>query len=162
MLNKTSLFKKKAQEEMIGFAMIIIIVAVILLIFLSISLSKPQESVQNYQVQSFLQSIFPYTTDCIGDSGNFRSVRELIFDCENSKICSNEVSSCDYLETTLIEIIEESWKTGEERPIKGYVFEVLVDDTVVLEITEGNMTQNSKGAIQVFPQGVDLLFNTYY
>ena len=159
MLNK---FKKKAQEEMIGFAMIIIIVAVILLVFLSITISKPQESVQNYQVQGFLQSIFSYTTDCRDDSGNFGTIRDLIFDCDNSEICQDQRTSCEALNSTLTEIIEESWKVGEDRPVKGYKFEILIDGAPLLDISEGNITQNYKGAIQVFPHGVDITFNAYY
>ena len=43
---------KKAQEEIVGFSMIIVIVAVILLIFLSFSLKSPPKSeVESFEVE---------------------------------------------------------------------------------------------------------------
>jgi len=58
-------YNKKAQEEMVGFALIIIVVAVILLVFLSIGLRKDgREDVESYEVASFIQSLLQYHTSC--------------------------------------------------------------------------------------------------
>src|SRR3989338_7985995 len=56
---------KRSQEEMVGFALIIILVSIILLVFLAFSLSKSKtESTESYEVNSFLQSTLQYTTAC--------------------------------------------------------------------------------------------------
>ncbi len=47
--------QKKAQEELVGFALIIIIVAVILLFLIVFSLrSNEKEAVESYEVNSFI------------------------------------------------------------------------------------------------------------
>ena len=72
---------KYGQEEMVGFALIMIIVAIILLIFLSFSLGKSEkETVESYEVESFIQSMSQYTTDC-RDNLEYVSIQKLIFDC---------------------------------------------------------------------------------
>ena len=44
---------KLGQEEMIGFVLIIILVAIIILVFLSFSLKKPvKDNVESYEVES--------------------------------------------------------------------------------------------------------------
>ena len=55
MSKKTS---KKAQEEMIGFVLIIVLVAVIALVFLAISIRKPAEIRDKKEIQNFLYSHF--------------------------------------------------------------------------------------------------------
>ena len=63
--NTMEIKRKKAQEEMVGFALIIILVAVILLIFLGFSLrDQEKETIESYEVESFIQSFLQYTSDC--------------------------------------------------------------------------------------------------
>ena len=65
---------KRAQEEMVGFALIVIIVSVILVIFLGFSLrDQGKENVESYEVESFIQSFLQYTSEC-RDNFNFLSV----------------------------------------------------------------------------------------
>jgi len=69
--NFPKLTSKKGQEEMIGFALIIIIVAVILLVFLAVSLKNSnKETLGVNEVDSFIQSFLSYTTDCKENSNN--------------------------------------------------------------------------------------------
>ena len=57
--------EKKGQEEMVGFALILILVAIIVLVFIGFSIRSPEkESVESYEVESFLQSMLQYTTEC--------------------------------------------------------------------------------------------------
>ena len=111
---------KKAQEEMVGFALIIIIVAVILLIFLGFALrGQEKETVESYEVESFIQSFLHYTSDC-RDNLEFLSVQKLISGCSNNVRCLDGRSTCEVLEPILKGIVEESWSTGADKPIKGY------------------------------------------
>lgn len=156
---------KSGQEEMVGFAIIMIIVGVILLIVLSLSLrSSNKESVESYEVESFIQSLLQYTTDC-RDNLEYLSIKKLIFNCEDNDVCLDKRDSCEVLNENLENILKETWKVEGDRPVKGYEFKILVADEEMLLIEEGEITGNSKGAVQDFPRGGKnyfVYFNAYY
>ena len=154
---------KLAQEEMVGFAVIIIIVAVVLVVFLGFSLKNKQEKVESYEVDSFIQSLLQYTTGC-KDNFEYRSVQDLIFDCSNKKTCSEGGDSCEILNSELKGILEESWKVEEETVAKGYELKIISNEKEMLSIEKGNITKNSKGASQEFfktGNKVNIFFTIY-
>ena len=158
---------KKAQEEIIGFALIIIIVSIILLVFLNLSLrNSDPENVQDFEIENFLQSILEYTTDCQGDREDFRNIKELIFDCRDGKPCLDGRTACEVLGNVSKEIIEESWQIGEERPAKGYNFTIIFEDQYVLtSIIDGELSGGSRANYQNFDKGgifADIYFEVYY
>jgi len=157
--------KNKAQEEIVGFALIMIIVAVILLIFLGFSLRSPQkEIVESYEVDSFIQTLLQYTTDC-RDNLEYLSVQKLIFNCNSEEECLDGRSSCEALNLTLIKIVEETWMVGEDRPIQGHELEIIVDDAKMLFFKQGNITRNYKGSSQDFSRrgkNYEIFFKAYY
>ncbi len=145
--------KTKAQEEMVGFALIIILVSIILLVFLAFSLNKSKTaSIESYEVNSFLQSTLQYTTTCQTSSGiiKFGSIQDLVFECDLNKKCSNNEDTCKVLNETLTDILEESWPIGEDRPNKGYELIVNIKDELTLNIKEGNFTKDCKSSSQSF------------
>lgn len=156
---------KKAQEEMVGFALIVVIVAVIILIFLGFTIrNKSNTDTQNYEVESFLQAVLQYTTDC-EDYLGYLSVKELIIECERGRNCLDERDSCELLNLTLNKITEESWKIEGDRPVKGYSLNITSNQEEVLLISGGNFTKNSKGAIQDFSKSgnsIEITFSAYY
>ena len=110
---------KKAQEEMIGFGLIIIIVAVIVLVFLAVSLNKSkEEDLGPNEVNSFIQATLSYTTSCAENPGDYYSIQKLITECVNyESLCLDERRTCDVLNSTLKEILDESWKINENTHI---------------------------------------------
>ncbi len=152
---------KKAQEEMVGFALIIIVVAVILLIFVGFSLKTPKkEAVESYEVESFIQSSLQYTTDC-RDTLRVFSVQKLISSCRNNEICLDGRNTCEVLNSTLKGIVKESWKISNNSAVKGYEFKIISDEKEMLKFEEGNITSNSKGSVQYFPN-TEIFFKAYY
>ncbi len=146
---------------MIGFALIIIVVAVILLVFVGFSLRDTEkEAIESYEVESFIQSFLQYTTDCRDNLRAF-SVQKLISSCRNNNLCLDERDACQVLNSTLKEIMEESWKIGENNPIKGYELKIISDGKEMLKFKEGNITANSKGSVQYFPN-IEIFFTSYY
>jgi hypothetical protein len=136
---------KKAQEEMVGFALIMIVVSVILVIFLSFYLRDTgRGSLQSYEVSSFLGAVMQYTTECEDNFGVLELDR-LILACDKEESCLDGKSSCDVLNSTASEIIKESWQIGEDRPIKGYSFIVDSEQKKILDLSEGNITKNFQG-----------------
>ncbi len=157
---------KKAQEEMVGFGLIIIIVAIILLVFLGFAIKKPQkEMVESYEVESFIQAILSYTTDCGDYTQSHNSVQQLIFKCRNNEICEDDRNSCDVLNSTLSGLIDESWKIGAEWPTKAYSLNISVNQNQMLLLEKGNSTANSKGSVQEFSKQGDSIaisFKSYF
>ena len=159
--------KKKGQEEMVGFALILILVAIIVLVFIGFSIRNPEkESVESYEVESFLQSMLQYTTECENNIEKL-SVQKLIFSCNAKEKCLDEGNSCDVLKADLEEMLASSWPIGEERPVKGYELIIMADknNESILDIKVGNITANSKGSSQDFFRGQILYgiqFKAYY
>ncbi len=155
---------KRSQEEMLGFALIMVVVAVVLLIFLGFSLSSSKkESVESYEVESFIQSFLQYTSSCEENFElNYLSVQKLILACDKGETCVDGRETCEVLNTTLKEITENSWKIGEEFPVKGYELQIVSSEDSLISFKEGNITGNSKGAVQVLPNSVEVQFTAYY
>lgn len=158
---------KRAQEEMVGFALIIIIVAIILLVFLSISLrNNDRESVESFEIDSFIQAFLQQTSECRRtDNLEFLSVQRLIFSCNQQDSCLEGANSCEILNETLTKILDESWMVGEDRPIKGRTLEITSDGELLLFLKEGVIAGNSKGGSQEFFRSgseIQINFQVYY
>lgn len=158
---------KKAQEEMVGFALIIIIVSVILLVFLGFFLTRPNnQSIQSYEAESFVQSMLQYSSQCQNGYYGYISVQDLIFMCSSETPCNDNEDSCAVLNSTLTEILSHSWTIGQGGVIKGYVLNITSSNGEIFSISAGNITSNSEGASQDLPpeNGItaDILFNGYY
>lgn len=157
------MIRKKAQEEIIGFGAIVILVAIILLVFLGIFIrqsgSTKQESIQASQ---FLDSIVQYTTPCALDfEPNFLSLDELINKCSSQDtLCISGEKTCEVLNKTLSEILDSSWSASPEKPIKGYKFQALystnVSQETITEISKGDCSQSSslRGADKPLPNKI--------
>jgi hypothetical protein len=151
---------KKAQEEMVGFAFIIIIVAVILLIFISLSLNKPREEPNSYEVESFLQALMQSTTSC-EDRLEFLTVQKLVSRCNTDSQCIDGRDTCDVLNETVEKTLSEVWQI-KDRPVQGYEFEIISGQKNITRLFEGNKSNTYKGAIQLLPNELKILFKAYY
>ena len=115
---------KKAQEEIVGFVLIILIVSVILLVFLGIFLRKDTSKTGNPEVSQFLEAISGTTTECSLNGGySFVKYSELVAGCKEGKICSSG-GACDVLKNVTKNLIESSWSfSAANGPRTGYKFE---------------------------------------
>ena len=155
---------RKGQEEMVGFALIVVLIAVILIVFLSLTIkSNKNVEVESYKVESFTNTILQYTSNC-EDNFGFKSVSDLIFMCSDNEACYNGESSCDILNKTLGGILDSSYKVGENRVEKGFLFNISVDGAGLVSLSRGNITSNEKGARSGFlsrGKTVEIVFKTY-
>lgn len=156
-------FKNKlAQEEMVGFALIVILVAVIILVFIMFLIREPvKENVESYEVGSFIDSMLQYSTSCGNNNEPHLSIQKLMIACENREICLDERESCEVLEEDLQNILEVSWKVGEDNSLKGYVLNISSENREIIFLEKGNITRNSKGFSERI-SGADINFITYY
>ncbi len=114
---------RKGQEEIIGFVMIVVLVAVIFVVFLGITLRNPNPSERKSEmIYQFLDSAMEQTSECaISQGTSYLSIDDLIRECHSSDSeCLNGEESCQMLNRTLGEIIKNSWKFGPNHPWKGY------------------------------------------
>jgi len=157
--------RKRGQEEMVGFVVIIVIVSVVLLILLGFLLRSPgSEAVKSYEVESFIQASLQYTSSCENQI-EFLSIEDLIVACEEGEVCLDERNSCDVLNESLRGIIENAWNVKEGSAVKGYKFSVRVEEQEKLILKEGNETRNYKGAFQDFAKGgssYEVSLDVYY
>lgn len=157
---------KKGQEEIVGFVLIVIMVAVLIVIFIGFSLrSSQKEEVGNYEIESFLRATLQYTTSC-KDRGSYLTIQDLIEGCINREKClNNDRDNCLVLNEEVNKLLLAGWKI-ENRPIGGYQFYITSDGVnVIPEIKEGNTTKNYRGGFEEFSKGglvVDVIFRVYY
>ncbi|MBS3078761.1 hypothetical protein J4218_01440 [Candidatus Pacearchaeota archaeon] len=112
---------KKAQHEMVGFVLIVIIVSIIGLIFLVLFVNKSSNS-QSDLMSNLLQATMYYTTDCYSTNNEPREVEVLITDCDkdSNKKCLDGRLVCDALDANLKKALDESLKPGKEFKNKAY------------------------------------------
>lgn len=154
----------RGQEEIVGFAIIIVIVALIILFVLIFSLTSRDTQIKSEEVKSFLQSSLQYTSDC-EMSSEFLSIRELIFTCNDNLECGGGEEACDVLKENMEEIIGNSWNFGPDWPVQGYELGISSTGGNLLAIKEGNVTSRKRGDRQSFSksgENVEVYFTAYY
>jgi hypothetical protein len=156
-----SLPLKQGQEEMVGFALIIIIVAIIILVFIVLTITKPKgEEIESYKVESFLQALLQYTTDC-EDNFEYLSIQKLIFRCNTGGRCLDERDFCVVLNEVLDDIVDKSWRVKQGG---GYSLEITSGEEIILNLSKGNITNNYRVAVQPFSragESMQISFKVY-
>jgi hypothetical protein len=116
---KEGLKGRKAQNEMVGFVLIVVIITIVAVIFLTISLGRePSGSVSDIEINSFLSSSSRYTSDCVISEPLYADVRDLLDDCYDGKICSDGRDSCIVLTGIYGDMLNNVFPVGDDRPVK--------------------------------------------
>lgn len=155
----------KAQEEIAGFGVILVLVGVIALLFIGLlaSRNKTTENIEDYQITSFIQASLQVTTLCEKNGKNI-SVKDLINECVKEAECSNGEKSCLILNDTLTGILARSWEpVGENLSIQGYKLNITSNEEKVIFLKKGVLTsKETKGSSQVLPKDINFFFEVYY
>ncbi|MBU0466485.1 MAG: hypothetical protein KJ718_04020 [Nanoarchaeota archaeon] len=123
--------KKKAQEEMVGFVLIMLVVAVVFLVFLGIYLRQATnaEPTSSAEISQFLEAAFEITTEC--GTPFPRKLRDVILMCDtgiaNCPLTGED--PCVILKETMENVIKSSWVFAENSPTKGYVLDITRETT---------------------------------
>lgn len=137
--------EKKAQEEMIGFALILIIIAVIFLIVISFSFNKNSTPAEDPKAQAFLTAMLQTTTPCQDFRLKKLEVLDLIFACQRNQECFSGINSCQILNETLNNILRNTWNTSKQIPEKGIMLNISSQEQIFGYLS-GNLTKNYIGS----------------
>ena len=146
---------KRSQSEIIGFAVIIVIVSIIGLIFLSFSIGRGDETKKtSAEISDFLQSSMYHTTNCAtGYIPNYKSIQDLIKSCYRNENCINlDKMACAALKEDFSKIVEYSFNVSEDHPNKAYKLNIYYEDLeiegkeYIMNFTEGKFNNCSREA----------------
>ncbi len=115
--------KRKGQEEMVGFVLIVVLLVIVAVIFLGIRLRNPEPTQKESEiVYQFLESTMEQTTNCkTSETGKFLALDTLVRDCHsNNALCTSGEDSCVVVDEMFEEILNSTWQVGENYPYKGY------------------------------------------
>ena len=174
--NHQAKMNKKAQEEMLGFVLIMLVVAVIFVIFLGLYIRQGAivEETDSIEISQFLEAIFEYTTDC-GPITSPYKIRNLIIKChmDSTEMCLSGRDVCDELRYELRELTEASWDFSENSPTRGYLLSVIreapggeisvfcpdpsnIPSDTSCAISGGESTTRTRSAEKPLPDGIIL------
>jgi len=145
--------RKKAQNEIVGFILIVVIVVIIGLFLVIFYIKQEPVEQKSKTVENFLQASMLYTTDCILSIEPI-NLRTLMKKCYDGMSCLDGRESCGVLNDTLTKIVKEGWAVGEDSPENAYFIEIYYEEgededkfeRKMLSISEGNCTGSRKGA----------------
>lgn len=114
--------KNKAQEEMVGFVLIVVIIAIIAVIFLGITLRKPATNIgqESERLSSFLSAVSEFTTECEIPETNYKTIGQLVTKCNQGSICANGKTACEVLENNLKSIMASSYRVESGSFVHSY------------------------------------------
>jgi hypothetical protein len=150
---------KRSQNEIIGFAVIIVIVAVVGLVFLSLSIGRGDVIKKtSIETSDFLQSSMHYTSNCTIDYvPNYKNIQDLIKSCYRTQKCmnlldGNDKMACEVLQETYGEIISYSFQVSDDAKNKAYKLNIYYEEIdaenneYIMNFTEGNFGNCSSEA----------------
>lgn len=153
----------RAQHEIVGFVLIVVIVVIIGLFLLVFYIRQPAVEHKSLDVQNFLQASIEYTTEC-SLSIEPLNLEDLIKSCYKNERCLNEKMACGVLESNLKELVHESWLVSPDKPVKAYFLELYYEEKdeedeergkfskqEILKLNEGNCTGSKTGAEHLIP-----------
>ncbi|MEM4325803.1 MAG: hypothetical protein QXU40_00685 [Candidatus Pacearchaeota archaeon] len=157
--------RKTGQEEMVGFGIIAVIITLIMFFLLVFYITKrSEESLDNsYEIESFIQAMLQYTTDCKSGYLSKMPIERTIEACRNELRCENNGrNACDVLNDSLIGILDNSFLIGEGGYVRGYEITIKQENENILYYKKGNQTQVYKGATQILPNNKEIIVRVYY
>ncbi len=150
---------KRAQEEIVGFIFIIVIVAIVSVVILGVFLRNEESSPlsESTDIYQFLESLMQYTTSCSKNyEPNYLDLSELIRECNLGLTkCVSGEDPCKVLDKELKGILSSSFRVSFDSPVKGYKFSSLLSANSTKEII-----LIETGECTVYNRGSEILSST--
>lgn len=154
---------RKGQEEMTGFALIVVIVAMVGVFFLVFALKKDiNTDYQSVEVQQFLDSALIVQTPCTIEGSQYSlRVDGLIQSCYSNKAdkCTNGKQVCEFLSDLIKEIVVNGWNINPKSYYTGYKLSMTFQPSdsagkgeEVVKLEGGNCTSGYFGGEAITPE----------
>lgn len=142
--------KRNAQQEMVGFIIIVVLVMVIGLVFFLINAKKNSSEIPSEDLYNFIYSSLAYTTECAPVViPQYYSLSRLISGCFDGQDCTNlNKDSCEYLNETLTKILIDFKKSRND--VSYYQLDLLYNSTSELRPLINPIMRGSCGQGNVF------------
>ena len=90
---------RRAQQEIVGFVLIVVIVMIAMMVLLIISVSDSDDGAPSAKVSNMLDVLMKKTTECaIVYEPDYDNFEDLVKSCYKEDSCANlDVSACEYL-----------------------------------------------------------------
>ena len=150
--------KKKAQEEIVGFVLIVVLVSVIALIFLAISIRKPSAMIASREIENFLHASMLYTTSCQPSSETDYDFKDLVGACYKNEICLSNEQACEVLNKTAFELIERGFQVEEGGKVRGYIFKIYDGNETLAYLDKGVLAGAKFGSEILVPVSGENLY----
>ncbi|MAG39501.1 hypothetical protein CMI41_00855 [Candidatus Pacearchaeota archaeon] len=130
------MFKKRGQQEIVGFALIVVLVVIGLMFFLLYSFRDSGNISENdLALGNLMSSVLYYTTDC-SVGGEKQTLLDLFSNCHDGVGCENEDrTSCELLTEELEQVFPAVYKT--ESSVDGMTFDFYIDDELGISGVQG-------------------------
>ena len=119
-----TLKENKGQEEILGFVVVVVFVAVIALVVLGFALQSDSQQTggESSDIAHFLESTFAMTSECTLRVPHHASVGEVASVCvaDSKRICEEGEQACAVLNRTLSKTIAAAWDMSNASAIQGY------------------------------------------
>lgn len=161
-------WNRRGQEEMVGFVLIMVVVAVIFLVFLGIFVRQRGNAEQSdsTEVAQFLDAAVDITSECSLNGGfNYLTVSDLIEECARGPAsCGSGEGVCTALKNILSNLTQSGWNFGAGSVTKGfnlaiYKYDVTTNSRTIIQGNDGAL-QTSKGICGAKVRGADKLIYT--
>ena len=135
---------KRGQEEIVGFMVVVVLVALIGVGFLGFMFAHKQTNPQtsSTEVSQVMESIIGYTGNCsIGSEGYDRAIGRNIAACasDSGTTCVSGENVCDYANRSISNIMDAAYNIQNGSATKGYQFEVMYQNSSsdIMNVSEG-------------------------
>lgn len=139
----------KAQQEMVGFVLIVVIVIIAVMVFLVFSLRGDNDDSSSLEVENMLSSIFKMTTKCAPVfEPQYDDFEALFKTCYAGGKCANlNKKACDYLNESLSDVLIQITKS--QATINAYTLDFYTKEGEgILRISKGNCTGDTSSALK--------------
>ena len=114
---------KRAQEEIVGFVIIVLLVSVVALVFFGISLRKTVPIESSVKMENFMEGALGLTTECsIKAVPNYLDLGDLVKECRKMSNCYDGRKTCEVLNKTVTELLESTFPINGQAPTTYYSF----------------------------------------
>lgn len=150
---------KKAQQEIVGFVLIVVLVVVGLMVYLTISLRSSPENEGSLEVANALDALMKQTTECaivyVPDYDDFEDLFKSAYDGDR---CTNLGKTAEeYLNESIREVLRDMM--ASEASVRAYEFQFFNKETGqgMLQFVEGNCSGTINSAQRIIAAGSDRL-----